>query len=192
MTRILALGDSHLDRLGPRRSRLVCPAHGGGDVLNLAVGGSRTSELAGQVAEAAPEAGDLAVVSIGTNDAASWYPLPLAESLDLLATALRDLRDRGLHRVVLVTTPGVDLHRLPMSDPSTEPDLAAHASAYSRLAAETVVGVGPVVVVDAAAVLAGLGREAFVDDGLHLSDAAYDVLLPVVAAALCGHAPPAG
>lgn len=184
MTRILALGDSHLDRLGPRRSQLVCPAHGGGDVLNLAVGGSRTSELAGQVAEAAPRPGDHAVISIGTNDAASWYPVPLPEAVPRLGAVLDELAARGVARVVLLTTPGVDRTRLPQSDDGTEADLRAHATAYADLAR-----VRGHTVVDAAAVVAGLGADAFVDDGLHLSEAAYDVLLPVLAAALCGHAP---
>lgn len=186
--RIVALGDSHLDRLGARQQRLACTQHAGGDgtaaaeVHNVALGGSRTSELAEQVAAADPGPGDLVVVSIGTNDAASWYPVPLEEAVTHLAATFAELGRRGVGRVVLLTTPGVDRSRLPQSNDGTEADLREHAAAYADLAHAR-----GHTVVDAARVLADLGPDAFVEDGLHLAPAAYDRLLPVLAAALCGH-----
>ncbi|MGN0065442.1 MAG: SGNH/GDSL hydrolase family protein [Nocardioides sp.] len=188
--RIVALGDSHLDRLGARQQRLACARHAAGDpaaeaaVVNVAVGGSRTSELAEQVAAVDPAPGDLVVVSIGTNDAASWYPVPLDEAVSHLAATFAELARRGVGRVVLLTTPGVDRARLPQSNDGTEADLREHAAAYADLARA-----GGHEVVDAARVLADLGPDAFVDDGLHLSPSAYDRLLPVLAASLCGHPP---
>ena len=181
VTRIVALGDSHLDRLLERQQELACPAHEpDAQVWNWAVGGSRTRELAGQLDRADVQPGDRVVISIGTNDAASWYPLPLAQARDLLEATLEDLSRHGAGRVVLLTTPGVDRLRLPQSNEGTEADLRAHARAYAEVARAR-----GHTVVDAAEVLAGLGAEAFAEDGLHLSRAGYDRLVPVLRDGLC-------
>ncbi len=184
MTRIIALGDSHLQRLGARAGMLACAEHTGDvEVLNVAVGGSTTADLAGQMDRSRPGRGDRVLISVGTNDAASWYPVeqPLAESL--LAAALESLAAGGVERAVLLTSPGVDRARLPQSNTRTESDLRAFADAFTRVAAKT--STLDVRVVDGQAVLGSLGVAAFCEDGMHLSAEGYDQLIPVLAAALC-------
>jgi lysophospholipase L1-like esterase len=181
MSRIVAVGDSHLQRLRGRRRELDCPVHPGRTVDTVAKGGSRTVDLADQIARAEIAPGDRVLVSVGTNDAASWHPLPLDEANDLWAKALALLKESGADRVVLVTTPGVDRARLPRSNDSTESDLREHARSYAEVARQR-----GAVVVNAAEVLAEMGPSAFCEDGLHLSDEGYDRLIPVLAEALCG------
>lgn len=182
MSRIVALGDSHLQRLGRRTARLACAEHQqGAEVVNVAVGGSTTADLAGQLERAEPGPGDRVLISVGTNDAASWYPVDLATAGPLLAGTLEDLAVRDVGRVVLLTTPGVDRSRLPQSNTRTESELREYADAFALVARAA-----GAQVLDAQRVLAPLGAQAFCEDGMHLSKPGYELLVPVMAAALCG------
>ncbi|WP_110182541.1 SGNH/GDSL hydrolase family protein [Nocardioides solisilvae] len=171
--RVLLLGDSHLARLGPR-----VPALGAG-VVNRARGGASSRDLAGQVAAARADAVggryDAAVVSVGTNDAAPWKQVPLEECASLLAAAVADLPCP----VVLLAPPGVDEARLTRERDRTEAVVAHYRARLSRvvLASDGRVVAPP-------GLLAPLGPDAFLADGVHLTPAAYDVLLPAVAAAV--------
>lgn len=168
--RVLLLGDSHLARLGPADLARL-----GSQVTNAAVGGANAGDLAGQLAGVAdPASCDVVVVSVGTNDAAPWKQLPIAESERALADLVATLR----LPLVYVASPGVDEARLERSTDRTDAVLAD----YSRAAAAVAAAAGGAVV-DTPALLASLGGRAFVDDGLHLTTAAYAVLVPAIAAA---------
>lgn len=69
--RIVLLGDSHLARI-----RRDLPALGP-DVCNAAVGGASALDLLAQAATASVGEDDVAVVSVGTNDAAPWKQVPV-------------------------------------------------------------------------------------------------------------------
>lgn len=147
----------------------------GDAVTNRAVGGSFTTDLAGQVADLDLTAYDVLVVSVGTNDAAPWKQVPLHEAERALAAFVVDLP----LPLVLVAPPGVDEARLRRPEDRTN-DLVDD---YAACAAQVVEAAGGSVV-DTRAVLAPLGAGAFLEDGVHLTPAAYDALLPVIADAV--------
>lgn len=172
--RVLLLGDSHLARLG----RSV-PTLGPG-VANRARGGAFSRDLAGQLAGFAAAGPGLAgleaaVVSVGTNDAAPWKPVPLSEGVACLASVVAALPCP----VVLLAPPGVDEPRLVRAEDRTNERVAEHRDAF----ASVVLRAGGRVV-DSPALLAPLGPLAFLDDGVHLTPAAYGLVLPEVADAI--------
>jgi lysophospholipase L1-like esterase len=173
--RIVLLGDSHLARVRRDLDRLT-----GADapmrVVNAAVGGAFTSDLVAQAVGTEVAAEDRVAVSVGTNDAAPWKQLPLAEAVDNVTSFVTDFRPT---RLVYLSPPGVDEQRLAGPNDRAVSLMAAYGEAISQvfLAAGATV-------VDAAALLAPLGPRAFVGDGMHLSGAAYDVVLPALREAL--------
>lgn len=161
--RALVLGDSHLAR-PVRAGWTISP-----EATSVAVGGAVATDLPGQVAGLDPSAYDVVVVSIGTNDA-GWRDVPLAEFTDALGWLLGWA---GGTPVLLMTSPGCD-----------EASAAGHWSntrltEYADAAAALVETAGGQVF-DTPAVLAPLGPAAFVEDGFHLTPAAYDLLLPAL------------
>lgn len=165
---VLILGDSHLARALPRHAEIAAVT------TSRAVGGSTVLDLDDQLAGVDLTAYDVVVVSLGTNDA-GWRDVPLAQFVSVLDAALARLAGR---RLVFVTSPGCD----PVRAGGFSPDRLA---TYAASAAGLVTGHGGTVV-DSPAVLARLGAEAFLEDGFHLTQPAYDLLLPAVAAAVAG------
>jgi lysophospholipase L1-like esterase len=160
--RVVLLGDSHLARV--RRDLPIL----GHDVVNRAVGGSVAADLLPQLAAAGCTASDALVVSIGSNDA-GWRGVPLAR-FETDVAAFLDARPTG---------------RLVYLAPADEP-ARGHAAAAIPL-----FGAAGAEVVDAHALLAGLGDGALEPDRLHLTGAAYAVVLPALRKALEAHdAPP--
>jgi lysophospholipase L1-like esterase len=174
--RLLLLGDSHLDRIrGPLLASLSALVDG--PVDNRAVGGSTVHDLAGQAAGLDLAAYDAVVVSIGTNDAAPWR---LVEA-SMFRSSVASFAAGAPGRLVLMTSPGVDeVQRTGPAD-STERLMRE----YADLAAVAFRTHGHAVL-ETPSVLARLGTYAFLDDGLHLSAAAYELLLPAVAAVAAG------
>ncbi|MEO5854265.1 MAG: SGNH/GDSL hydrolase family protein [Nocardioides sp.] len=168
--RVVLLGDSHLARVRRGLGRIS------GDVLNAAVGGSRVHDLAGQARACGLRPDDVVVISVGTNDAAPWKAVPLDDFTVALETFLAGT-DAG--RLVVVTPPGVDEHRLTGPGDRTDHEVAAYAGVAARL-----VRAAGGEVLDARALLAPLGRAVFTDDGVHLTGAAYDLLLPAISGAV--------
>lgn len=157
------LGDSHLDHLGDRAVEL------GDDVVNLAVGGSTVDDLPHQVAAVDLRAGDLLVVSIGTNDADPTRGRSLAAYVERIDAFV------GAHptqRWVYVRSPGA---RHDLDDRWTRAAIAAYAE---RAASAILTDGGPVL--DTPALLSPLGAEIWTPDGFHLTDAAYDVFVPAL------------
>lgn len=167
--KVLVAGDSHLAR--PVRAGWRIAA----DATAVAVGGAVATDLPDQVAGLDPAAYDVVVVSIGTNDA-GWRDVPLEE----FTAAVDWLLDwAGPTPLLLMTTPGCD-----------ESAAAGHWSnarltAYAEAAGALVEAAGGEVF-DTPSVLAPLGPRAFVEDGFHLTAAAYDLLLPALGAAARG------
>ncbi|MBA3783183.1 SGNH/GDSL hydrolase family protein [Nocardioides sp. InS609-2] len=169
--RVLLLGDSHLARIQPDDLTRIAA-----EVTNAAISGSFATDLADQVAGVADLASyDVVVIGVGTNDAAPWKQVPIETSERALADAVVRLPQR----IVYVASPGVDETRLKRVADRTNEVLAD----YSRVAADVVAAAGGSVV-DTPAVLASLGSAAFVDDGVHLAPAAYELLIPAIAAAV--------
>ena len=177
--RIVLLGDSHLDRVRRDLPRLAPgPAD---EVVNAAVGGSFAFELVEQARGVHLRPEDAVVVSVGTNDAAPWKTVPPYEFDAHLRALLDLLTEVGTARLVYVTPPGVDEARLAGAGAGdrTGAVVATYAAAGAALATQAGGRV-----VDALALLAPLGPRAFLDDGVHLTGAAYDLLLPAIADAL--------
>ncbi len=181
--RIVLLGDSHLDRVRRDLHRLAPKP--GDEVVNAAVGGSFAFELLGQAHGVHLRPEDAVVVSVGTNDAAPWKAVPpydfegnLRELLDHLAE-LGTTSPGSLGRLVYLTPPGVDEARLDGSGDRTSAVVASYAAIGARLTTEAGGRV-----VDALTLLAPLGPSAYLDDGVHLTGAAYDLLLPAIADAV--------
>ncbi|KRF16790.1 hypothetical protein ASG90_11140 [Nocardioides sp. Soil797] len=175
--RIVLLGDSHLARIRRDLDRL-CPS--GWSVVNRAVGGSFAADLARQAIAASLTGSDRVVVSGGTNDAAPWKQASLegavAQVRDFLTTYAGTV-----DRLVFLSSPGVDEARLLGANNRTNVDLARYSTAFTDAFERA-----GATVLDAARGLAPLGSKAFVDDGVHLSAAGYDVLLPALRTVLEG------
>lgn len=178
--RIVLLGDSHLDRVRRDLHRLA--PEPGAEVVNAAVGGSFAFELLGQAHGVHLRPEDAVVVSVGTNDAAPWKAVPpydFEANLRELLDHLVELGTPRRGRLVYLTPPGVDEARLEGPGDRTGAVVASYAAIGARL---TTAAGGRVV--DALALLAPLGAAAYLDDGVHLTGAAYDLLLPALADAL--------
>lgn len=174
MTRVVLLGDSHLARLGEAPGGLG--PDGVETVRNAAVGGAGAGDLLDQARAAGTTADDVLVVSVGTNDAAPWTQ----PDLDGYTEALRRFVDEvDATRVVLLVAPGVDEARLSGPADRTGRGVAAYAERAAAL-----LGAAGAEVLEAWVLLAPLRERAFVDDGVHLSDEAYDVLLPALREAI--------
>lgn len=168
MTRVVLLGDSHLARIAS--PDLLAPD--GATVLVAAEGGAVAGDLLGQVHAAAVSGDDVLVVSVGTNDASPSRDV----AIDDFAEALHGFLDAvDPDRLVLLVPPGVDEDRIPGDGDRTNRVVAAYAERAASL-----LGAAGAQVLEAWVLLAPLKALAFHDDGLHLSDAGYDVLLPAL------------
>jgi lysophospholipase L1-like esterase len=158
---VLVLGDSHLARVGPALVALLP------DATVRAFGGAIATDLAAQADGLDLAAYDVVVVSIGTNDA-GWREVPV----DVFTREVEALVARVPGRIVLVTSPGADEARAPSWSNATLADFATAAAALVTAAGGTVI--------DTPSLLAPIGTDAFLDDGFHLTVAAYDLLLPAI------------
>ncbi len=167
--RVVLLGDSHLARVRRDLSTI------GPDVRNAAVGGACARDLRAQVDGTDLNEQDVVVVSIGTNDAAPWRRVDISD----FARTWRDgVQSVPAQRLVYVTPPGVDEARL--GGPNDRTNAVVDRYRAAALAVCDELGVS---VVHAEHVVEPLGADAFVDDGVHLSGRAYQLLLPAIAAA---------
>lgn len=168
--RVVLLGDSHLARV--RRDLPVV----GPDVCNAAEGGASALDLLAQATRAAVQDDDLVVLSVGTNDAAPWKHVPVT----VFAGAVRHcLESVPARRWIYVAPPGVDEARLTGSGDRTNAVLDEYRDAALSVCSDAGAGV-----VRTDRVIESLGAAAFVDDGLHLSGRAYQVVLRAIAGAV--------
>ncbi|WP_457207792.1 SGNH/GDSL hydrolase family protein [Nocardioides sp. P5_C9_2] len=148
----------------------------GPDVHNAAEGGAPALDLVAQATRAAVDEGDLVVVSVGTNDAAPWKPVPVR----VFARAVLDCLQSGpARRWVYAAPPGVDESRLAGSGDRTNAIIDEY-----RDAAVSACNDAGARVVRTELVIRPLGAGAFVSDGLHLSGPAYKAVLPAIAEAV--------
>ena len=166
----MLLGDSHLARVQRDLPTL------GTDVCNAAEGGATALDLLAQATRAGLCAEDVAVVSVGTNDAAPWKQVPLPAFVQALSRCLGTVPAR---RWVYVAPPGVDESRLTGAGDRTN----AVLDDYRDAAVSACLDAGASVV-RTEQVVAPLGADAFVGDGLHLSGRAYGLVLPAIAEVL--------
>jgi lysophospholipase L1-like esterase len=167
LVRIVLLGDSHLARIQRRLPGI------GENVLNAAEGGATVLHLEGQADGADLTGSDVVVVSVGTNDAAPWSNVSVADFRRVLS---RFVRSEPAGAWVILLPPGVDEARLGPRDRTN-----AVVDEY-REAAAAVAASHSARLLDTRPMLAQLGTAAFAKDGLHLSGAAYRLLLPALAA----------
>jgi lysophospholipase L1-like esterase len=145
----------------------------GADVMNLAVNGAVAQDLEDQVRGVVLADEAHLVVSIGTNDADPSRGLPLPE---FGAVVEAFVAVRPGRRWVYVASPG-------SAGDIDETWTAAGMARYSARAASAFAAAGAIVL-DTPAVLAALGRTAFVEDRLHLSPEGYDALLAALTSVL--------
>lgn len=167
--RTVLIGDSHLARLR-RELRGI-----GDDVHTVAEGGAVARDLLRQADRAGVGGADCVVVSVGTNDAAPWKQVPVAELEQALSTLMTSYSPRGW---VLVAPPGVVEERLTRVPDRTN----AGIDEYRQAAIAMCKDVGGHVV-RTELLIEDLGAAAFADDGLHLSATGYRVLVPAIKAA---------
>lgn len=164
--RIVLLGDSHLARIQRELPRI------GEVVVNSAVGGATVLDLQAQADRTALSGSDTVIVSVGTNDAAPWNHVPRG---DFRLALGRFVRSYPAGTWVIMTPPGVGESRLGAGG-RTNAALAGY-----RAAAKSVAESHATRLLDTSSLLAPLGPRAFARDGLHLSGAAYRLLLPALA-----------
>jgi lysophospholipase L1-like esterase len=172
---IVLFGDSLLARLAKPRLRELDRLLGGDNrILNCATGGWDTSDgarVSDLIAELAP---DVVVLSFGMNDFAPWKRVPLAEFRAYLARIVRDLAPA---RIVALLPPAV-VEVPPGSEPArTNADL----DEYRRVVVD-LVGAAGSLDADRLFQMVGLtAHEVHAADGVHLSNEAYDAVLPSLA-----------
>lgn len=167
--RTVFMGDSHLARL---RRELQTFA---GDVRNAAEGGASSRDLPRQADAAGLHHSDVAVLSVGTNDAAPWKQVPVSEFVLALSMFVASHSPRGW---VFVAPPGVVEGRLTGARARTNAVIADYRLAALEVCEE--VG-GHAVRTDL--MLESLGAQAFAPDGVHLNGAGYRVLVPAITSA---------
>ena len=167
--RIVLLGDSHLARIRRQLPRI------GEDVVNAARGGATVRHLEAQADGVGLTGSDVVVVSVGTNDAAPHNDVPVA---DFERSLSRFVRSNPAGAWVIMSPPGVDESR-----PGAGGRTNAVVTEY-RDAAIAVAQSHSARLLDTRSWVAQLGTAFFAKDGLHLSGAAYGLLLPGLAA--CG------
>lgn len=173
MLPVVLVGDSHLANISGARL-LDLEKAAGCRVVNGAVGGANVHDLAGQVARFRPFG--ILVVSVGTNDAAPWKRVPLP---DFRVKAVETLGLLRSCRVIYVAALGVDDARLPEPDDRFDAELQRYASAGME-----VFGSSGGTVIDLAVELSSIRADAFEPDGVHLTTAAYDVVVRVLGEAI--------
>ncbi len=170
-------GDSHLAYVRQDVALL------GDRVRNVAVGGAVVTDVLQQLTtttfgptsafDDAVGPDDVVVVSIGTNDAAPYPGVAIEAYEEEIDRIIAEVHPG---RWVYLAPPGVDaLEEDPIGRSNSTISRYAEAAAtrFGRLGA----------VVDSPTLLEPLGSTAFAPDGVHLSQAGYDVLLPAVARA---------
>ena len=168
--RVVLLGDSHLARVR-RDLHRIWP-----EVCNAARGGSRARDLLPQAASATVTGSDVVVMSVGTNDAAPWKQVPVESFADLL---LECLQSAPAGRRIYLAPPGVDEQRLTGPRDRTNATIDEYREAAISACSEAEARV-----VRTDRVIEPIGSGAFVDDGLHLSGPAYQLVLPAIAEAV--------
>jgi lysophospholipase L1-like esterase len=170
--RIVLLGDSHLARIQRRLPGI------GENVLNAAQGGATVLHLEGQADGADLTGSDVVVVSVGTNDAAPWSDVSVAVFQRVLSRFVRSERAGAW---VILSPPGVDEARVGPRD-RTDAVVGEYREAAAAVAASSSARL-----LDTRSLLAPLGMAAFATDGLHLSGAAYRILLRALAESTKSH-----
>ena len=170
---VLLLGDSNLAVLQDQYPDLV-PLAFGGDVESCAVGGAWSGSLRGQVGDRDPASYDAVVLSIGSSDNHPAF----SSSLGLFRKNVARELERGGRWVALVP-PG--LARAP--EPFDTAEVNDLIRDYAEVLAELVTTAGGTAI-RVRAVTDRLGPAAFDPDGMHLSRAAYEALVPEIAEAL--------
>ena len=173
MTDLLLLGDSHLALVQDRRRRAL-ERFTGCRVENRAIGGVSSLELADQLRGGVRA--DVVVVSVGTNDAAPWKQVPLPAFERALRDAVGTLAGA---RLVYLASPGV-VEELLTGPDDRRNGVLEHYSAVGR----TVFAEAGGTTVDTPALLAGSDGVLFEEDGVHLTDEGYGVVLPALAQAV--------
>lgn len=169
--RTVLIGDSQLARLNNDLGSLVATT-----VIDAAQGGASIGDALRQASSIQVDANDIVVLSIGTNDAAPWKQTPL----DAFSDGLNQLKDSfDLRCWIYMTPPGVDESRLGGSSNRTSVVMGIY-----RDEAITVLRSGGASILPSHEVIAELGTLAFSADGVHLTEAAYSLLLPEIAKAI--------
>jgi lysophospholipase L1-like esterase len=170
---VLLLGDSNLARLYYELPDLV-PAAFGDSVECRAVGGAWSGSLRSQIGDRTLSDYDAIVVSIGSSDnhpAFASSPAIFRENVSL------ELEHGG--RWVALVPPG--LARAPK--PFDTAEVNALIRVYAGVLAELVKARGGIAL-DVRAVAGRLGPAAYDADGMHLTRAAYQELVPEIADAI--------
>jgi len=179
VTTLLLLGDSHLAHLAEDHVRTLAAAGSADEVVRAAVGGATSLDLAGQLDQHPVERPVRVVISVGANDAA---PGDTHVSVPAYRAALDAVLDRlDGTAVVVLGPPPVDERRLEHDPDRTNAELATYAAAARSTATEH-----GGTYVDTADALCSADADVLVDDGLHLSRAGYEALLPVLTKVVAG------
>lgn len=179
MRSVLLLGDSHLAKLSKPSVTTLENLIGDVVVHNAAMGGADSADVARRAPLLAQISWDGVVISVGTNDLAPWKRVPVPDFTDNLRLVLTVF---ARARVVVLGPPPVD-ETLQVGSCRRTADLVHVYAAAARQIADDL----HATFLDIAALLnAGVerGSPTHVTDGVHLSPASYDQLLPALAHAL--------
>lgn len=142
--------------------------------MNGAVGGASALDLADQLGRFQPSG--IVVVSVGTNDAAPWNCMPLAEFSARFEATVGGLRSSNL---IYVAPLGVEAS---VAGPNYGLDEIMKRYATAAMAIVRAHGGR---VIDLRDELDAIRAQAFEPDGLHLTTVAYDdVVLPLLGRAI--------
>lgn len=173
---ILLFGDSLLARMNKKLVVELESLVGDAIVYNCATGGFNTRDALRRVAYLSLLQPDVVIFSLGANDVAPWKTITSKdEYLQNMQTIFEAFKDS---RKLVLICPDVQLN-----DPVQTDEFNTALHEYSQ-ALQALMNDETFKVVDANEVLAPLSGDYHAEDGLHMNEAAYELLLKQFAAKL--------
>jgi lysophospholipase L1-like esterase len=170
MKKLVLFGDSLFAQAGKERVLLFERALGDYDVYNCAAGGWDTNDCVRKSPYISKLEADVVVISLGTNDASPWKQVPLATFTDNLPKIFSNF---SKSRIVYFLPPPVNEEKLPESKKSlTNEVLEKYIEGIRQVCAKSGVDV-----LDSWKIFKPMllnGEDYHVEDGVHLTDLAYE------------------
>jgi lysophospholipase L1-like esterase len=172
MHTLVLYGDSLLAEVGKDRISMFEETLAGYDVYNCAVGGWDTNDCLKKAPYIAKLEPDVIVISLGTNDSASWKHVPL----EVFAGNLRKIAEvfHGSKVIYFLPPPVNETDTKTSGWPRSNDVLKQYHDAAKSVCQEQTIAY-----IDSFAVFMPLldaGKEYHAEDGVHLTDTAYQTI----------------
>ncbi|MDB5169181.1 MAG: hypothetical protein JWO41_537 [Candidatus Saccharibacteria bacterium] len=180
MKKLILLGDSLFGQAGKHRIEMLELAlNNNYDIYNCAAGGWDTNDIVKKSAYLAGLKPDVMVLSVGTNDIASWHHVSLQQFEDNLLRILEIWKDS---KVIFFLPPPLNEAAQEAPKIRRNSDLKQYQQVAVQICKER--GVTYINSWDIFGPLLDAGDSYHIDDGVHLSDDGYSITWSEVAKVL--------